>query len=278
MAIDTAALGPRATGATVTGDGSLTVTPTLTGAAFLSPTGAGALTVTPTLTGAALPFTSLGSGTLTMTPTLTGDGVRLSGQVGSGSLTVTPTLTGAGVHTVVAAAAATVTPSLSGTCQVADATWYASAQLTVAPTLTGAAYVVGHGAAATLTVAPVLYAYARTTPHGGFIMAAAQLPDARAQWPDAVSIPDGVLTNLLESAWTACEAFLPTAVVSDPGYAPHDVPGYVQANVLHARDLFTAYRREGDVIGFDSYAVRVRPLSDTVRALLRPATGRALVG
>jgi hypothetical protein len=67
--------------------------------------------------------------------------------------------------------------------------------------------------------------------------------------------------------------------VADPSYIPQDVPDYVMANVLQARDLFQATRRDsGDVVGFDNFAIRVRPLSSTVKSLLRPSTGRALVG
>lgn len=104
--------------------------------------------------------------------------------------------------------------------------------------------------------------------------AAATLDDARALWPDAGPIPDATLQQLLEAAWETCEAFLPADAL-DAVTPPRR---YVHANVLHARDLWTSYRREGDVVGFDTYAVRVRPLSDSVRALLRPQRGRPQVG
>lgn len=105
---------------------------------------------------------------------------------------------------------------------------------------------------------------------------AADLTDARALWPDADTIPDDTLTTLLSGAWEGCVLFLPAEQV-DP--YPDPVPvRWVQANVLHARDAWTAYRQEGGVIGFDSYAVRVRPLSDTVKQLLRPPRGAFLVG
>jgi hypothetical protein len=108
--------------------------------------------------------------------------------------------------------------------------------------------------------------------------AAATIADARAQWPDAETIEDDTLTTALDASWETCAAFLPVEVVDpDPGpYVP--TPAHVSANVLAARDLWTAYRRDGDVIGFDTYAVRVRPLSDTVKALLRPPRGRPSVG
>lgn len=104
----------------------------------------------------------------------------------------------------------------------------------------------------------------------------ADLDAARALWPDADTITDETLGQLLAAAWEACQAFLP-ADATDP--EPSPVPSaWVLANVLHARDLWTAYRREGDVIGFDSYAVRVAPLAASVRALLRPARGVPMVG
>jgi hypothetical protein len=106
----------------------------------------------------------------------------------------------------------------------------------------------------------------------------ATLAAAREQWADARNIPDALLADLLESAWVACLEFLPSEVKDAPGFAPVWVPAYVQANVLHARETFGAFERDGDLVGFDAYAVRIRPLSATVRALLRPAKGRAEVG
>lgn len=52
-------------------------------------------------------------------------------------------------------------------------------------------------------------------------------------------------------------------------------PAYRMAVVLQARDVWQASRRVGDsvAIGEGQYAIRVRPLSDTVKALLRPPTG-----
>jgi hypothetical protein len=106
--------------------------------------------------------------------------------------------------------------------------------------------------------------------------AVADATAARELWPDADTIADATLDRLLGAAWEACAAFLPAAA-TDP--MPVPVPeAWVHANVLHARDLWTAYRREGDVIGFDQYAVRVAPLAASVRALLRPARGVPMVG
>ena len=103
-------------------------------------------------------------------------------------------------------------------------------------------------------------------------------PDvAAALWPDADTIDPATLDQLLTASWSRCLAFLP-GDVDVPGADPDTVVRWAHANVLDARELWTSYRRDGDVIGFETYAVRVRPLSDTVRALLRPQRGCPLVG
>lgn len=110
----------------------------------------------------------------------------------------------------------------------------------------------------------------------------ANLDDARRLWPDAVTVDDDTLSDLLDAAYLVCSRFAAPSIGVDP--APPDVvdAGVVGvrrlANVYEARELWAASRREGDVIGFDSYAVRVRPLSATVQSLLRPAAGRPLTG
>lgn len=105
---------------------------------------------------------------------------------------------------------------------------------------------------------------------------AAGLVDAHALWPDSDTIPEATLAALLNAAWEGCAAYLPAEQLDPfPALVPYR---WTQANVLHARDTWTAYRHDGGVIGFDAYAVRVRPLSDTVKALLRPPRGKPLVG
>ena len=101
-------------------------------------------------------------------------------------------------------------------------------------------------------------------------MAWADLADARAHWPDAPA-DDTTLQRLLDVATDVLGAYAPPP--GDP------VPTrYALACVLQARELWGAARREGDVLGFDTYAVRVRPLTGTVRALLRPTRGVPTVG
>lgn len=100
----------------------------------------------------------------------------------------------------------------------------------------------------------------------------AQLDDAREVWPDA-PVDDDVLARLLVTGCEQLSEFAPALV---PGAA---VPQrYIEANVLQARELWSAARRDGDLVGFDTYAVRVRPLSATVRQLVRPPGGRPRFG
>lgn len=106
----------------------------------------------------------------------------------------------------------------------------------------------------------------------------ATIDDAHELWVDSTSLPPATVTDLLAIAWTSCEEFIPADQLA-PAPAPTTVPRrWVMANVYHARDLWNASIRNGDVIGFADYAVRVRPLSDTVAALLRPRRGRPQVG
>jgi hypothetical protein len=100
----------------------------------------------------------------------------------------------------------------------------------------------------------------------------ADLEQARALWADA---PDGddLLGDLLDAAQEICEAYAPALATGAP------VPArYTQAVVLQARETWQAMDRDGDVLGFDGdYAVRVRPLSTSVKSLLRPRKGRPVL-
>ena len=83
-------------------------------------------------------------------------------------------------------------------------------------------------------------------------------------WADAP--PAGLLELYLGAAQERCEAYAPAPI-------PDPIPrGHILAQLADARDLWTAAQRSGsaDLIGGDGYAVRVRPLSDYVRSLLRP--------
>lgn len=96
----------------------------------------------------------------------------------------------------------------------------------------------------------------------------ATLENARMIWSDAPS-SDALLNHLLNVSQELCEAYAPALGAGDP------VPArYMQAVVQQARETWQNSERDGDVIGFDGdYAIRVRPLAETVKQLLRPRTG-----
>lgn len=93
--------------------------------------------------------------------------------------------------------------------------------------------------------------------------------DVRARWADAATISDDLLGDLIEAAHAKTSAYAPA--LAEGGTVPQN---YVEAEVMQVRDLWAAHRRDGDVLGFgDGFAVRVRPLSEDVKALLRPQSG-----
>lgn len=90
--------------------------------------------------------------------------------------------------------------------------------------------------------------------------------DVRARWADAPT-DDDVLQSMLDAALDQVAAYAPTLV--DPEVVP---TRYLEAAVLQTRALWYAQERDGDVLGYgDGYAVRVRPLGQDVKSLLRPA-------
>jgi hypothetical protein len=105
------------------------------------------------------------------------------------------------------------------------------------------------------------------------VTAWASVDDAHAAWRESSTIPAARLEDLLE---VATDVLTPYARPQD--LDPTGVPVTAAANrlreacVAHARDMWAVSVSDtGDVIGFDSYGVRRRPLSDHVRALMRPA-------
>lgn len=103
----------------------------------------------------------------------------------------------------------------------------------------------------------------------------ATLDDARTLWADA-PLDDALLTDYLNAAQEMCEAFAPML----PDGVP--VPNrYTVAVVMQAQDTFNAFQRDSsDVIGLADAGlmIRVRPLSTTVKALLRPHSALPGVG
>lgn len=100
----------------------------------------------------------------------------------------------------------------------------------------------------------------------------AAVDDVRARWEDA-PLDDEVLESMLEAAHEQCVAYAPALAADAP------VPRrYVEAEVIQVRALYQAQERDGDVIGYgDGYAVRVRPLGQDVKSLLRPRRGVPVV-
>ena len=101
----------------------------------------------------------------------------------------------------------------------------------------------------------------------------ATVPDVRQRWDDA-PLDDELLGALLDAAHEQLATYAPALVDGAP------VPArYREAEVLQVRALWQAQERDGDVLGFGEagYAVRVRPLGQDVRSLLRPRRGRPVV-
>lgn len=103
-------------------------------------------------------------------------------------------------------------------------------------------------------------------------MAWATREQARQHWTDAASIPDESLDVLLDVATEQCAAYAPKATAPIP-------TSYLLACVYQAREVYAAGQRgEQDVIGFGEFAIRARPLTSTVKQLLRPQRGVPAVG
>lgn len=101
----------------------------------------------------------------------------------------------------------------------------------------------------------------------------ATVPDVRQRWDDA-PLDDDLLDALLLAAHEQLAAYAPDLAADEP------VPArYREAEVLQVRALWQAQERDGDVLGFGEagYAVRVRPLGQDVRSLLRPRRGKPVI-
>lgn len=96
---------------------------------------------------------------------------------------------------------------------------------------------------------------------------------AKAHWPDASSLPPETLDTLLAVATEQCEIFAPVLPLAEQ---PPD--RYMLACVYQARENYAAGQRDGDIIGLGDFAIRARPLTASVKALLRPQPGRPKVG
>lgn len=99
--------------------------------------------------------------------------------------------------------------------------------------------------------------------------------EAAQHWKDSTKLDPVALARLLNAATTQCVRFAPKLAADDP--IPDE---YKLACVLQARDIHAAYARTGDseVVGDAAYPIRVRPLTDTVKQLLRPQSGVPAIG
>jgi len=97
----------------------------------------------------------------------------------------------------------------------------------------------------------------------------------RDEWKDAPS-DDARARRVLRAAQDQCEAF------ARPLAAGTAVPAAFELAVLYqARDLAQAPGRDvssDTMVGAEGYAIRVRPLSAVVKALLRPKRAHGGVG
>ena len=91
-------------------------------------------------------------------------------------------------------------------------------------------------------------------------------------WADAPT-DDATLDFLLEAATDQCSAYAPALVDGEPLPAR-----YTLATIQQARELLAAAKRDGDVIGIGDYAIRSRPLTGSVKRLLRPESVNWTVG
>ena len=94
----------------------------------------------------------------------------------------------------------------------------------------------------------------------------ATVADARVHWKVGDAVTDAAITDLLTAADEQCAAFAPAL----PAGAP--VPfRYKLAVIYQARELYNAGRRDNaDAVGVGDFVIRARPLTATVKALLRP--------
>lgn len=95
-------------------------------------------------------------------------------------------------------------------------------------------------------------------------------PGDPGPWTEAANVGDTFVAQLLSAAERTVAAYAPKLAEGEP------VPdAYTLAVVIQARDTWQATRRVGDAVavGDGGYAIRVRPLSDTVKQLVRPPEG-----
>lgn len=103
-------------------------------------------------------------------------------------------------------------------------------------------------------------------------MAWATVAQARTHWKVGTAVDTATLTDLLEAATEQCAEFAPTLAEGAP------VPfRYMLATVYQARELYEAGTRNNDTIPGEGFVIRARPLTASIKQLLRPRTGKLTV-
>lgn len=97
-------------------------------------------------------------------------------------------------------------------------------------------------------------------------MAWASTEQARVHWKAGVAVNDDTLAVLLTAAEEQCAAYAPALAAGDA------VPiRYQLAVIYQARELYNASQRDNaDAIGVGDFVIRARPLTSTIKQLLRP--------
>jgi hypothetical protein len=106
---------------------------------------------------------------------------------------------------------------------------------------------------------------------------------ARTQWPDAPKATT-TLEHLLNVSYEMCTVYAPArlAVPAEPPVDYTPAARCVQAQILHARAVWTAARATADAIGIDDPAAAIATTTPTldgkVKQMLRPPAGVPMIG
>ena len=104
-------------------------------------------------------------------------------------------------------------------------------------------------------------------------MSLATPTEARVHWADAPQ-DDARLQSLLDVATDQVLEYAP--VLAEGAAVPER---YKLATIYQAREVYAAaVRTEADVVGVGDFVIRARPLTASVMQLLRPQSGRWVVG
>lgn len=100
----------------------------------------------------------------------------------------------------------------------------------------------------------------------------------RRHWKDSSALDVATISELLEVAEEGVAEFAPAPAVDPVTLDPIIPSSWRIATVYQAREIRAAAVREGGMVQGEAYAVRPRPLLDTVRQLVRPRKGRRAIG